>query len=175
MLKKDLRMKKYLICSLSIFMYGAQSMALTIKSSSFNQNTMMPQKYSKEGDNRSPQLSWDDAPAATKSFALIVDDPDAPGKTWVHWILFNIPSTKKELKEGETPKEAVIGINDFKARQYDGPMPPQGHGKHHYRFTLYALDSMIDLPAGTTKDQLLNAMQGHILEQAQIIGLYERK
>lgn len=151
----------------------------TLLSDSFNHNGMIPAQYTCDGENISPELHWINPPPSTKSFALIVDDPDAPGKVWVHWIVFNIPATMQSLAAGVKQENTFIyGITDFyymkhSGWQYGGPCPPSG--KHHYHFTLYALDTMLNLPQDTEKDDLLNAMQGHIISKATLIGLYQRK
>jgi Raf kinase inhibitor-like YbhB/YbcL family protein len=107
--------------------------------------------------------------------ALICDDPDAPTpEPWVHWILYKIPPTLSGLKEGDKGG-GVEGKNSFEKIGYGGPMPPRGHGMHHYHFKLYALDQPLGLGAGLSKDQLLAAMKGHVLAQGELIGTYERK
>jgi len=158
---------------------------MKLSSSVFNHNSPIPAQYTCDGTNISPALQWTDAPVNTKSFALIVDDPDAPAKAWVHWILFNIPADTNNLTENtssnnflpysaqgsEGPKH---GATDFNGKQqYGGPCPPSG--THHYHFTLYALDTMLNVPAGTSKNDLLNIMNGHILEQTTLIGTYQAK
>ena len=146
---------------------------LKLSSQSFDHNGMIPIKYTCDGANISPSLSWQDAPAGTQSFALIVDDPDAPSKIWVHWILFNIPNTVHALQENVSPRLFMNGATDFSgAQNYGGPCPPTG--THKYQFTLYALDSMLNLSAGCSKQELLKAMEGHILEKAILNGRYQR-
>jgi Raf kinase inhibitor-like YbhB/YbcL family protein len=144
----------------------------SLYSNAFENQTAIPAMYTCDGKNISPALTWQGIPEGTKSFALIVDDPDAPSKVWVHWILFNIPPTITELKEGSATTNVKRGTTDFNNMNYGGPCPPAG--THHYRFTLYALNSMIELPQGTTKEQLLVAMQGHIIGTAELIGTYTR-
>jgi Raf kinase inhibitor-like YbhB/YbcL family protein len=145
-------------------------------SPAFSHNQAIPAQYTCDGQNISPALAWSEVPETTNSFALIVDDPDAPSKIWVHWVVFNIPSTINHLNENTSTSRAenpfLQGTNDFKTQQWGGPCPPSG--THHYRFTLYALDNLLDLPAGATKEQLLSAMHGHILEQTTLIGTYQR-
>lgn len=145
-------------------------MALTISSPAFTHKGNIPAQYTCDGTNISPVLQWSGAPAGTKSFALIVDDPDAPSKTYVHWVVFNIPATTTELAEGV--RSVTCGTNDFGTKKYGGPCPPSG--THHYHFKLYALDSMLDVSVGATKEDLLDAMQGHVLAQTELIGLYAR-
>ena len=143
-------------------------------SPAFSHNESIPAEYTCDGANISPALAWTDAPAETKSFALIVDDPDAPAKVWVHWIVFNIPANVNNLMENTSAAPFIQGITDFNGKQqYGGPCPPSGI--HHYRFTLYALDTMLHIPAETNKEKLLAAMHGHILEQTTLIGTYQRQ
>ncbi len=151
---------------------------MKLASPAFSHNETIPMEYTCDGANISPALAWSNAPENTQSFALIVDDPDAPQKVWVHWIVFNIPSTINHINEnqGASREEApfMYGSTDFNgAQKWGGPCPPSG--THHYHFSLYALDTMLDLPAGATKQQILEAMHGHILEQTTLIGTYQRK
>ncbi len=153
-------------------------MALNIKSPVFNNGDMMDAKYTCKGEDISPPLSWDGAPAGTKSFALICDDPDAPFMTWVHWVIYDIPANVSQLEENvpkdkELPSGARQGKNDFRKIGYGGPCPPPG-GPHRYFFKLYALDAVLGLEPGLTKKALLKAMEGHILDEAQIIGKFKR-
>lgn len=152
---------------------------MKLESSDFAQGSIIPQRYTCGGENVSPHLEWGDAPAGTKSFALIVDDPDAPAGIWVHWLLYNIPGERRGLPENiETIPKLDDGIlqgrNDFGKTGYGGPCPPHGHGPHRYVFKLYALDDDLELPPGAQKAALERAMQGHILAQAEIMGRYER-
>lgn len=147
-------------------------------SSAFVNNSRIPSQYTCDGKDISPPLSWSHAPNNTKSFALINEDPDAPMGTWVHWLIWNIPHKVTELKENvEKTKELADGsrqgITDFGRVGYGGPCPPSG--THRYFFKLYALDTYLDLPAGAKKEELLKAMKGHILAEAQLIGTYQRK
>ena len=150
----------------------------TIASAAFKEGEMIPQEYTADGQNISPPLKWESAPAQTKSFALIADDPDAPMGTWVHWVIFNIPPTTTGLPENvptknSLPDGALQGKNDSREIGYDGPSPPSG--THRYFFKLYALDTMLKLSSGISKRELLKAMEGHILAQAQLTGKYSRK
>ena len=155
---------------------GGEKMQIT--SSAFTEGSMIPAKYTCDGRDISPPLEWKDIPAGTKSFALISDDPDAPVGTWVHWVIYNIPPnvTKfdenmphdKELKNGMRQ-----GSNDWPNIGYGGPCPP--NGTHRYYFKLYALDMILDLKTGATKAQLAQAMKGHILAEAQLMGKYSRR
>ncbi|NPV05388.1 MAG: YbhB/YbcL family Raf kinase inhibitor-like protein [Syntrophaceae bacterium] len=150
---------------------------MEIKSSAFGNGEMIPVKYTCDGADFSPPLEWTAGPAGTKSFALICDDPDAPMGTWVHWVIYDIPPTTLMLAEGitrekELPGGGTQGINDFRKIGYGGPCPPGG--THRYFFRLYALDTVLGLKPGITKDQLLKAMKGHILAEAQTMGTYKR-
>jgi hypothetical protein len=152
-------------------------MELKIESPAFVHEGLIPLKYSCDGLNISPPLKWSGAPEGTKSFALIADDPDAPAGTWVHWVIFNIPDTVYELKENIPLRQqladgSVQGNNSSRKIGYSGPCPPSG--THRYYFKLYALDTMLDLSAGATKSQLLDAMEGHILAQCELMGKYKR-
>ena len=153
-------------------------MAITFRSSVFEEGGKIPRRYTCDGEDVSPPLEWEGIPEGTQSLALICDDPDAPGKTWwVHWVLYNTPAEAKKLLEG-IPNNEVLedgslhGINDFNKYGYAGPCPPSGI--HRYFFNLYALDRKLDLPAGATKAKLLMSMEGHILELVQLIGKYGR-
>jgi Raf kinase inhibitor-like YbhB/YbcL family protein len=150
---------------------------MEIKSRAFGSGETIPTKYTCDGADFSPPLEWTKGPAGTKSFALICDDPDAPMGTWVHWVICDIPPTATMLAEGITrekdlPGGGTQGINDFRKIGYGGPCPPGG--THRYFFKLYALDAMLGLKSGITKDQLLKAMRGHILAEAQLMGTYKR-
>lgn len=153
-------------------------MVLSLSSSAFEAGGGIPAKYTCRGENISPPLSWSQAPAGTSSFALIMDDPDTPRGVFTHWVLFNLPPDSRELPksvptEGELASGALQGKNDVPHQiGYFGPCPPSG--VHHYRFTLYALDKTLDLAAGASKEQVLAAMQGHILAQDELVGTYQR-
>lgn len=153
----------------------------TLSSSSFRNDQPMPAKHSCEGEDASPALKWEGAPGGTKSFALIADDPDAPGGSWVHWVMYGIPASTTELPENVTKTDKVPGLgtvkqgqNDFGRAGYGGPCPPRGHGVHHYHFRLYALDTDLNLAPRVTRKQLESAMKGHILAQAELVGTYQR-
>jgi Raf kinase inhibitor-like YbhB/YbcL family protein len=152
---------------------------MKLQSTAFNAMGAIPQKYTCEGQDTAPPLAWSEVPAGTKTFALIVDDPDAPDPkapkmTWVHWVLFDLPASANALPEGGKPLPAGAreGLNDFKRKGYGGPCPPVG--RHRYFFKLYALDTQLELDA-PTKAQLEAAMKGHILAHAELIGTYEKK
>jgi Raf kinase inhibitor-like YbhB/YbcL family protein len=153
-------------------------MTLSISSPAFQDGERIPAKYTCEGQNVSPQLECSGVPEKAQSFALIMDDPDAPAGVFTHWVIFNSPPDSLTSPEA-VPTEPQLscgtqqGRNDAGRIGYYGPCPPPGR-PHRYRFTLYALDKKLDLKAGASKEQLLEAMQGHILEQAQLIGIYQR-
>jgi len=153
-------------------------MAFAIASSDFANGADIPRSLTCEGEDRSPALSWSGAPEATKTFALIADDPDAPAGTWVHWVIFNIPAKTQSLPAGAEKKERLAdgakqGRNDFRKIGYNGPCPPPGK-PHRYFFKLYALKSELALPAGASKAEVERAMQGLILAHAEWMGRYKR-
>ncbi len=152
-------------------------MTLELTSGAFAEGNAIPTRYSCQGEDMSPPLAWQGAPAATQSFALIMDDPDAPGQTWVHWIVYNLPATTHALPEGVTAGTALSGNaaqgrNSWGRNDYGGPCPPSG--THRYFFKLYALDSVLELPTGASKDDVLHAMEGHILAETQLMGTYRK-
>jgi Raf kinase inhibitor-like YbhB/YbcL family protein len=154
------------------------AMAFMLTSSAFQEAQPIPAVHTCEGRDLSPPLAWTDPPAGTKSFALINDDPDAPGKTWVHWVVYNLPASARGLPEAVSSEEELSdgtrqGMTDFDRIGYGGPCPPSG--THRYFFTLSALDTTLTLPPGATKVQVEAAMQGHVLAQAQLVGTYRRK
>jgi len=151
---------------------------LEITSPAFRDGEAIPQKYTCDGADVSPDLNWSAVPSGVTSMALIVDDPDAPGGTWVHWVLFNIPPETMSLPEGVLQASSVEGVgmqgrNGSGNTGYNGPCPPKGK-PHHYYFKLYALDSTLDLKPGASKTELEKAMQGHILAEGQFVGTYGR-
>ena len=153
-------------------------MAFLLTSPAFKEGEEIPAKYTCEGQDISPLLDWTAPPQATKSFALIANDPDAPGKIWVHWVIFNIPGATALLRESfpsnpELPDGTRQGMTDFGRTGYGGPCPPAG--THRYYFTLYALDAGLDLPPSATANSLERAMSGHILGKTQLMGTYRRK
>ena len=152
---------------------------LTITSEAFANGQSIPTKYSCVGRNISPPLAWNEPPAGTQSFALIMDDPDAPVGTWVHWVLYNIPLAKRDLQEdlpitGKNidPNAIYVGKNSSGNIGYDGPCPPSG--THRYIFKLYALDTTINLLPGVSKEQVLKEMDGHILAQGELVGTFSK-
>lgn len=146
---------------------------LKIASSAFKDNGSIPRQYTCDGKDMNPPLLMENVPKEAKSLALIVDDPDAPVGLWVHWVMWNIDPKTKEIKENSVPKGAIQGINDFRKNNYGGPCPPSG--THRYFFKLYALDTTLNISPNSTKADLEKAMKGHILAQAQIIGLYKKR
>ncbi len=158
---------------------------LTVKSSAFAAGDVVPQEYTGEGADGSPPLTWSGAPAATKELAIIVHDPDAPVGTWYHWVLYNLPAEVTSLPAG-LPRDAVLQ-RPVQARQgrnswpsinvgYRGPMPPKGHGRHRYLFTVYAVDAHIELaPNLATAEALQKKLSGHVLAEGTLLAVYERK
>lgn len=146
---------------------------LTIASPAFPHNGMIPSKHTCDGTDVNPPLSFGNIPGRTRSLALIVDDPDAPRGTWVHWVVWNIGPETIHVAENSVPRGAFQGTNDFRKQAYGGPCPPSG--THRYFFKLYALDTSLSLNAGATKPQLEEAMKGHVLEASEMIGLYRRR
>lgn len=151
---------------------------MTIESHAFSHGGMIPSRYTCDGPNVSPTLEWKGAPAGAKYFALICDDPDAPAGTWVHWIVYDIPSGITKFSEAQAFSTCIFGIakqgsNSSGTVGYRGPCPPSG--THRYFFKLYALDSAMKLPSGASKNDLLKAMRGHILAESRLMGKYRRK
>ncbi len=149
---------------------------MELHSNSFKAGAKIPSKFTCEGDDTSPHLSWFDAPKRTRSFAVIVEDPDAPKGIYTHWVAYNIPPDKVELKEGagNNPEDHIQGRNDFGQLHYGGPCPPPGHGDHRYFFHIFALDKLLDVPAGASKEEVEKAMKNHIIDHAQIMGRFGR-
>lgn len=148
-------------------------MLMTLSSAEFSEGAMIPEEYTCDGRNVSPPVQFGRIPAAAKSLALIVTDPDAPGAIFTHWLVWNIETSRSEFSAGSVPGGVSEGKNDFGNSGYGGPCPPSG--VHRYYFRLYALDTTLDLPAGATRDQVEAAMKGHVLKEAQLIGKYSRK
>lgn len=152
---------------------------IELTSYGFEEGQPIPAKYTCDGADVSPPLRWGELPQGTQALALVCDDPDAPAGTWVHWVIYNIAATTPELREGvpttETLDEGALqGKNDFKKTGYGGPCPPKGKA-HRYYFRLYALDALIDLEPGATKDDLVREMEGHTLGEGELMGTYQRK
>jgi Raf kinase inhibitor-like YbhB/YbcL family protein len=157
---------------------GSNMATLQLISTVFSEGELIPSKYTCDGKDISPSLKWSGIPQNTKSLALICDDPDAPSGTWVHWVVYYIPSTVSELSEGVPTKETTSdglkqGTNDFKKIGYGGPCPPSG--THRYYFKLYALDTELQLSSKAKKSDVEKAMKGHILATGQLMGRYKRK
>lgn len=153
---------------------------MEIRSSAFFIGNTIPFEYTCDGKNISPPIHWEDPPQETRSFALVVDDPDAPKNTFTHWVVYNIPADSRELPEGITQEPtlangAVQGKNSFGQLGFGGPCPPAKHGTHRYFFKIFALDQSLDLPPGASKEQVLQAMKGHILDKAEVMGRYARE
>jgi len=159
----------------------AEPAKLKVESRTFENGKAVPKKMvfngmGAGGDNVSPHLRWSGAPSGTKSYALTIWDPDAPTTVgYWHWLVFNIPANVTEIQEGKLPAEAIEGYCDFGMSAYGGPAPPPGHGTHHYRTRVYALDiERLPLDSGTTGATLMFVMNDHVLAQGEIVGLYER-
>ncbi len=153
-------------------------MSLSLSSPAFQSNQRIPNQFSRDGGNLSPPIEWRGAPQGTRSFALIVEDPDAPQRTFRHWAAYDIPGDARRLAEGIGSREQgaamLMGTNDFGNVQYDGPQPPQGHGTHHYHFRLFALDvPALDIPEGCAAEDVIAAVQDHVLAQADVVGTFE--
>lgn len=154
-------------------------LTMQLTSSAFKDGEAIPAQFTCQGRNISPPLIWSGVPGAAKSLALIVDDPDAPSGVWVHWVLYDLPSSTNELSE-DVPKSqhipggATQGLNDFKHLGYGGPCPPPGK-PHRYFFKLYALDKILELKPGASKQDVERAMQGHVLAEGQLMGTYQRR
>jgi Raf kinase inhibitor-like YbhB/YbcL family protein len=160
---------------------GGTAMPLSLTSSQFSDGGEIPKRYTCEGSDLSPPLAWSGVPEGTKSLVLMVEDPDAPDPkapkmTWVHWVLYNLPSAADALPEGVTPEALPAGtkhgLNDWKRPGYGGPCPPIG--RHRYFHKLYALDTVLTGLGSPTKGKLLEAMKGHVLAQAELVGTYEK-
>ncbi|MEK9156040.1 MAG: YbhB/YbcL family Raf kinase inhibitor-like protein [Patescibacteria group bacterium] len=145
---------------------------MEITSSAFQHFGMIPKKYTCDGENINPPLSVLDAPAETQSLAIIMDDPDAPGGLFTHWVIWNIDAGVGMIAEGEVPSNSVEGINSANTIGYFGPCPPSG--THHYHFRFYALDKVLEIGPDSGKDELIEAMDGHVLASEEFVGLYSR-
>jgi len=157
---------------------GGSPVALTLSSTSFSNGGDIAKKFTCDGADVSPQLTWSDPPAGTKSLALLADDPDAPVGNWNHWVLWNLPAESRQLTENvaktaQLPDGSRQGLNDFRKAGYNGPCPPPGK-PHRYYFKLFALDATLELKGNVSKRALEDAMKGHILAQAEWMGRYGR-
>lgn len=167
-----------LIAAFQLAAQKGATMPFSLQSSAFKEGAEIPRQHTCEGADVSPTLAWTEPPAKTQSFALIADDPDAPVGTWVHWVAWNIPAATRQLaenvaKSAELPGGGRQGSNDFRKTGYGGPCPPPGK-PHRYFFKLYALDTTLDLKAGASKKDLEQAMKGHVLAEARLMGKYQR-
>lgn len=163
---------------------GGKKMTLQVTSSAFTQGHPIPKKFTGEGADVSPALAWSDVPEGTKELVLICDDPDAPNGDWVHWVIYKLPPDTKGLPEGvprktrlKDPHGAVQGKNSWPEGEnvgYRGPMPPPGHGVHHYYFKLYALDTPLPDEPGLTKKSIVERLDDHILAEGVLMGTYQR-
>ena len=154
-------------------------MAFSLSTRAFSSGGDVPVKYTCQGEDVSPALSWSEAPKHTQSFALLVSDPDAPSGDFTHWVLFDVPASARQLPESvpaseQLPDGSRQGVNGFRRTGYGGPCPPAGK-PHRYYFRLYALDKKLDLPPGATRDAVESAIQGHVLAPAELMGRYQRK
>ncbi len=152
--------------------------AFELRTTAFESGADIPEKFTCDGPDVSPPLSWTDPPAGTQSFVLIADDPDAPGGTWVHWVAYDLPASLRQLPQG-VPKDGELkgggrqGLNDFPSLGYGGPCPPPGK-PHRYYFRLYAVDRKLGLKAGASRNEVERAMKGHVLGQAELMGRHHR-
>ena len=154
-------------------------MNFSLSTKAFTAGSDIPAKYTCQGEDVSPALSWSEAPKHTQSFALLVIDPDAPAGDFTHWVLYDLPPATRQLPEAvaaseQLPDGSRQGVNGFRRTGYGGPCPPAGKA-HRYYFRLYALDKKLDLAPGATRDALESAMKGHVLAQAELMGRYQRK
>lgn len=150
---------------------------MKISSAAFSEGDFIPKKYTCDGENISPPLNWSGHPEQCRSLALIFEDPDAPSKTWIHWVLYQIPPAKSSLKEGlpariELEEGMKQGTNDFRKAGYGGPCPPGG--THRYYMKLYALDTEANFKPGLTARELMEKIEAHIIEKAELMGRYHR-
>ncbi len=157
---------------------GEARPGLVLASPAFASGEPIPRKYTCDGDDVSPPLTWTNAPTATQAFALVMEDPDAPGGTWDHWVIFDIPGHASGLSqaippEPRLPDGSIQGVNSWGQVGYGGPCPPEGRG-HRYFFRLYALDTRLELGAEISAARLMEAMEGHVLAQAELMGVYRR-
>lgn len=149
-----------------------------IESPDFSDNGPIPERYTCEGENLSPFLRWDGAPPGTRSYVLTVEDPDAPMGTFMHWVLFDLPSALRQIERGASRGRvngAKQGMTDFGQASYGGPCPPKGHGRHRYQFVLRALDvESLGLAEGARRNEIESAVKGHVLAETRVTGIYQR-
>ncbi len=148
--------------------------AFQLSSTAFREGETIPKSFTCEGDDIPPRLDWSNPPEGTKSYALIVDDPDAPAKIWIHWLAYDIPASTTHL-DAQNARTGKTLTNDFGKPGYGGPCPPKGHGVHHYRFTLYAVDTPTLDVRGSTRDALEEALRPHTIATTRLTGIYERR
>ncbi|MEK6531397.1 MAG: YbhB/YbcL family Raf kinase inhibitor-like protein [Deltaproteobacteria bacterium] len=157
---------------------GGDAMDISIKSPDFKDNDVIPKKFTCDGADLSPEVLWGNAPQGTLGFTLVVEDPDAPMGTFIHWVAYDIPSKTARIERGAGNKTASSfkqGVNDFGKKGYGGPCPPRGHGRHRYIFILKALDvAELGLPEGVSLKEVQRAEKGHVLAEARYTGLYQR-
>ncbi|MBX5462600.1 MAG: YbhB/YbcL family Raf kinase inhibitor-like protein [Steroidobacteraceae bacterium] len=154
-------------------------MTLTVTTSAFRPDGRIPNRFTRDGGNVSPEIEWQGAPPQTRSYALVVEDPDAPRGTFRHWAAYDIPADTHRLDEGIGSRQNAstlhMAMNDFGNTQYDGPQPPPGHGTHHYHFRLFALDvPKLDVPPNCAAANVLRAAQSHALDEGDVVGTFER-
>lgn len=168
-------MKTFLLAAFMVLgsSYGSTAMGLSLSSPEFNAGDPIPMAHTCQGQDTPPTLRWSGVPKGSKSLALIVDDPDAPSGTWTHWVVYNISPTSNELSSTPVQEPAIEGNNSWGKNLYRGPCPPQG--THRYVFTLYALDTLLSLPPGANASLLREAFKGHILAQAELVGIYSKQ
>jgi Raf kinase inhibitor-like YbhB/YbcL family protein len=145
---------------------------MTITSTAFQHNEYIPSEYTCDGINHNPPLTFSKVPKEAKSLVLIVEDPDAPSQEFTHWLVYNIPPATIQILENQVPLGSTLGMTDFGKAEYGGPCPQSG--THRYFFGLYALDTILDLPEGASKEKVQEAMKDHIIESAELIGLYKK-
>jgi Raf kinase inhibitor-like YbhB/YbcL family protein len=162
-----------MIAAGALVAFAAGGGKMKISSPAFQEGGTIPEKFSKNGQNVSPELRIEGAPAAAKSLALIVDDPDAPVGLFTHWLVWNIDPKTTEIAENSVPKGALQGTNDFPGRGYDGPQPPSG--THRYYFKIFALDRVLDLKSGAKRREVDAAIRGHVIAQGELMGRYSKK
>lgn len=162
-----------LLTLLTLMSQASLAMNLSLQSPAFLENALIPKSFTCDGADHSPAFHWQGAPEKTQSYVFIMEDPDAPNGTWTHWVLFNIPAQTQSLAEAvQIPPGALSGLNSWGVTGYRGPCPP--NGTHRYFFRLYALDSELNLPHASNRDEIMAAMQSHILSTTELVGLYRR-
>jgi Raf kinase inhibitor-like YbhB/YbcL family protein len=167
----------YLMSASATPLAPGDSTMLTLSSSAFSMNGPIPMQYTCEGAGTSPPLAWAGVPEGTKSLVLLVDDPDAPGRTFTHWVVYDMPPTTRGLPEavtkGDLPSGAQLGKNDYERESYGPPCPPRG--RHRYFHKLYALDVVLKEPSGRSQADIERAMRGHVLAETQLVGTYQKQ